>query len=74
MRKPYYYTIFDQIQQFLGVVFMVFLIAFIISVTVEAPFLNLEKLIFSSATRKETRMEMKLDSPYFKKYYYFIFM
>lgn len=67
MRKPYYYTIFDQIQQFLGVVFMVFLIAFFISVTVEAPFLNLEKFIFSFSSKKETRMEIKpyiLDSPH----------
>jgi len=55
MRKPYYYTIFDQIQQYLGVVLAVFLIAFFISVTVEAPFLNLEKLLFSPA-QKEIRM------------------
>ena len=48
LRKPIYYTDLDHVQFYLGVVFGVNLLAFAISVTVEAPFLNLEKLIFSS--------------------------
>jgi len=55
-RKPYYYTVFDHIQHYFGVLLMVFLLAFFISVTVEAPFLNLEKLLFSAAQQKPTRM------------------
>jgi peptidoglycan/LPS O-acetylase OafA/YrhL len=48
MRKQYYYTIFGQISIYFGVLVVVFGLAFVISVTLEASFLNLEKLIFSS--------------------------
>jgi hypothetical protein len=48
LRKPIYYTDLDHVQFYVGVVFGVNLLAFAISVTVEAPFLNFEKLIFSS--------------------------
>ncbi len=54
-RKPYYYTTLDHILHYFGVLLMVFLLAFFISVTVEAPFLNLEKLLFSPAQKKTIR-------------------
>ena len=48
LRKPIYYTDLDHVQFYLGVIFGLNLLSFGISVMVEAPFLNLEKLIFSS--------------------------
>ena len=48
LRKPVYYSDLDHVQFYLGVLFGVNLLAFGISVMIEAPFLNLEKLIFSS--------------------------
>lgn len=50
LRQPIYYTNLDHVQFFLGVIFGVTLLAFGISLTVEIPMLNLEKLIFSSST------------------------
>lgn len=50
-RKPYYYTVLDHIQHYFGVLLMVFLLAFVISITIEAPFLNLEKLLFNLADK-----------------------
>ena len=50
LRQPVYYTALDHVQFFLGVVFGVTLLAFGISLTVEIPILNLEKLVFSSST------------------------
>ena len=48
LRKPIYYTDMDHVQFYFGVIFGVNLLAFAVSVTIESPFLNLEKLIFSS--------------------------
>ena len=48
LRKPIYYTDMDHAHFFFGVVFCVTLLAFVISLTVETPFLSLQKLIFSS--------------------------
>ena len=42
-----FYTTFDHFIWFFGCLFVVYLLAFVVSVTIEAPFLNLEKLIFS---------------------------
>ena len=47
MRKPIFYTTFGHIQLYFGVLLTVFLLSFLLSLTIEAPFLNLEKLIFS---------------------------
>ena len=57
-RKPYYYTVLDHIQHYFGVTLMIFLLAFLISVTVEAPFLNLEKLLFSPAQKSSQVIRM----------------
>jgi len=46
------YTTFDHITQYFGDLFTVFLLAFFVSVTIEAPFLNLEKLLFSPLAKK----------------------
>ncbi len=43
-RKPYYYTVLDRVVFYLGVVFISFSLAFLISLTVEIPLLNLEKI------------------------------
>lgn len=47
MRKPIFYTTFGHIEMYFGVLVTVFLLAFVVSLTVEAPFLNLEKLVFN---------------------------
>ena len=47
-RKPMYYTTFNQVHTFFGFTLAVFGLAFIVSVTIEAPLLNLEKLAFSA--------------------------
>jgi len=52
MRKPIYYTDFDQVHAYLGILFAVTLLSFFVSVTVEAPFLNLEKLIFAPLNQR----------------------
>ena len=46
-RKLIYYTFVTQLTTYFGIVVTVFGLAFIVSVTVEASFLNLEKLLFS---------------------------
>jgi len=46
-RAPFYYTIFDAVLMSIAIIATAFGLAFICSVTIEAPFLNLEKLIFS---------------------------
>lgn len=47
-RKPYYYTIPEQIMRYLSVLTYVFMASFIICLLVETPFLNLEKLLVNS--------------------------
>jgi peptidoglycan/LPS O-acetylase OafA/YrhL len=51
MRKRFYYTLFEQFTVCFGLLVMTFGIAFLVSVTLEASFLNLEKLIFSSKSK-----------------------
>ena len=51
LRKPIYYTNLDHTQFYLGVVFSLNLLAFGISLIVEVPLLNLEKLLFSRFQR-----------------------
>jgi len=52
LRAPVFYTILDEVMFILSVLMMTFGLAFIVSVTVEASFINLEKLLFSSFTGK----------------------
>ena len=54
MRTLNYYTAFSTTHTFLGLVLTVFLLSFFVSVTIEASFLNLEKLIFAPLTTKKT--------------------
>ncbi len=46
-RKPIYYTMWDTVQAYFGFLLAVILLAFIVCLTIEIPFLNLEKLFFS---------------------------
>ena len=52
MRWPIYYTDYDEVHAYLGLLFAVTLLSFFVSVTVEAPFLNLEKLIFAPLNQR----------------------
>ena len=47
LRKPIYYTDLDHVQFYLGAVFGLNLLAFAISLTIEAPLMNLEKITFN---------------------------
>ena len=47
-RKLVYYTFNSQLMTYFGIVVAVFGLAFVVSITVEASFLNIEKLIFAS--------------------------
>ncbi|XP_046461507.1 nose resistant to fluoxetine protein 6-like [Daphnia pulex] len=58
MRKRFYYTLFEQFTVCFGLLVMTFGIAFLVSVTLEASFLNLEKLIFSSKSKSKPREEI----------------
>ena len=53
LRKPGYYTTYDEVQLYFGVLVTCFALAFFVSLTVEAPMLNLEKLMFSSFRKGE---------------------
>ena len=46
-RKPIYYTMWDTLQAYFGFLLAVISLAFVICLTVEIPFLNLENLFFS---------------------------
>ena len=59
-RKPYYYTVWDHVQHYLGVLMMLFLLSFAVSATVEASFLNLEKLAFSFAQKRKPEISKKI--------------
>ena len=52
-RRMLYYTFTDQLTTFFGITVTVFGLAFIVAVTVEASFFNLEKWIFSSAIKSK---------------------
>ena len=47
MRQLLYYTTFTHTVYYFGMLTFTFLLAFFVSVTIEAPLMNLEKLIFS---------------------------
>merc|ERR1712137_1192825 len=47
MRTPIYYTAFDTVMLYFSFLIISFCLAFVASLTVEASFLNLEKLLFS---------------------------
>jgi peptidoglycan/LPS O-acetylase OafA/YrhL len=51
MRKRFYYTLFEQFTVCFGLLVVTFGLAFLVSVTLEASFLNLEKLVFSSKSK-----------------------
>jgi len=53
MRKRFYYTLFEQFTVCFGLLVVSFGLAFLVSVTLEASFLNLEKLIFSSKSKSK---------------------
>lgn len=50
-RKLVYYTFFTQLTSYFGIVLTVFGLAFLVCITVESSFLNLEKLIVASLTK-----------------------
>ena len=52
-RKPTYYTMWDTVQAFFGFLLAVIFLAFVICLTIEIPFLNLERKIFSCTTTKK---------------------
>ena len=52
-RKPIYYEEFDHIHKYLGTLLTVTLLSLVLAVTVEAPFLNLESLIFAPLNKKK---------------------
>ncbi|EFX85286.1 hypothetical protein DAPPUDRAFT_314000 [Daphnia pulex] len=58
MRKRFYYTLFEQFTVCFGLLVVTFGLAFLVSVTLEASFLNLEKLVFSSKSKSQPREEM----------------
>jgi len=51
-KEKIYYTTLNHIVEYFGILLFVFLLSFFVSVTVEAPFLNLEKLIFSPSSKR----------------------
>ena len=53
LRKPQYYEEYDYVHKYLGMVLTVTLLSFVLAVTVEAPFLNLEKLVFGPLNVKK---------------------
>lgn len=48
LRKPYFYNKTTHTQHYFGVLFIVFLMAYAICLTVEVPLLNLERLLITS--------------------------
>lgn len=48
-RRILYYTFIDQLTTFFGIVVSVFALAFVVSVSIEASFMNLERLVFSTS-------------------------
>ena len=59
-RKLIYYTFSSQLTTYLGIVVTVFGLAFVVSVTIEASFLNLEKMIFSPKSTHFNLFENKM--------------
>ena len=54
IRKQYYYTMFGTVITCFGVLVFCFALAFAVAVTIEASFLNLEKLIFYSSSKPKS--------------------
>jgi len=52
MRNPAYFNQFDMYLTYFGIIIIIFLVSFVASVTVEMPFLNLDKLLFSDRITK----------------------
>jgi peptidoglycan/LPS O-acetylase OafA/YrhL len=55
VRKQYYYTLFGTVVTCFGVLVFCFALAFLAAVAIEASFLNLEKLLFSSSKPKSKK-------------------
>lgn len=55
LRAPLFYNTFESVQFMIGIITTAFGLAFICSVTIEASFLNLEKLLFSAAGSSSKR-------------------
>lgn len=55
-RKLVYYTFNSQLKTYLGIVVTVFGLAFVVSITVEASFLNIEKLLFPAFSPRTYRL------------------
>lgn len=61
-RRLYYYTFYGQLVTYMGLLLTILVLAFVISVTVEASFLNLEKLIFCPTKRGIQRKMLRLPT------------
>ena len=66
-RKPIYYTMWDTLQAYFGFLLAVISLAFVICLTVEIPFLNLENLFFSYINCSESRYCRGFIGPPFPK-------
>ncbi len=51
LRKPYYFTEISGAMNFAGILVISFLLAFVVSVAVEMPFVNLDKLLFAGDSK-----------------------
>ena len=54
IRRPIFYDTFDHVVNYFGILITVFLLSFLVSLTIEAPFLNLEKLLFNLLPRNSS--------------------
>ena len=52
MRNPAYFNQFDMYLTYFGIIIIIFLVSFVASVTVEMPFLSLDKLLFADKITK----------------------
>ena len=55
-RKPFYYTMFNSVMNYFSILVLSFLLAFVFSVSVEVPFLNLEKLLVNPTNKSKLRI------------------
>ncbi|XP_046631169.1 nose resistant to fluoxetine protein 6-like isoform X3 [Daphnia pulicaria] len=51
LRKPFYFTEYVYATTYLGILVIAFVLAFVVSVVVEMPFLNLDKLLFPNNSK-----------------------
>lgn len=54
-KRLYYYTFYDQILTYMGLLLCILSLAFVISVAVEAPFMSIEKLLLAPAKKGISR-------------------